>query len=298
VNAPDLLEVNVESIRRAQAETEADVGSWGFHDTPIVADSVTIGNRAEAMQNHGMVKPQAEVWIDRHGRFLLQRELATPSPIGPTTVSVLVTRRHPRWERLRRELAFIANFNGRLYQKVLHPDLDFLPAHRQCTERIEIVRPHLPRHLKTVIDLGAAEGAFSRFLEDEGFDVLAVEQDPSVHFYLRLIRDTMGYRFRIFPHDIRRFRPSAPIDVLWAMSVLHWFTKTKTNHDSLVDLLRRLSPKVIFFQPTRSDEYTNQGRYRLYEPDEFADLVRQWAGLTTVKKIGVADNGRPIYLID
>jgi hypothetical protein len=241
-----------------------------------------------------------EVWIGRTGKLGVRRgllELALARERGERPVRARVARRHPAWQRLRTELAFEERRRGHLYQKVLHPDLEVFRAAQTNTDRMRIVEPHLPKGLDTALDLGASLGQFSRYLEDHGFRVTAAEEAPfNVHF-LRLIRDTMGYSFDIFPEDVRRFEPRQAVDVLWAMSVLHFFTKTEEDHASLRTLLERLRPKMVFFQPPRGDEYHGLGWYRLYPPDEFAARVRDWCHLRTIDPLGAADNGRPIYRI-
>lgn len=247
-----------------------------------------------------VLEPELEVWLGRNGEILLRRgqlQLALARARGLDSVSASVGRRHSAWERLRVELAFVARKRGGLYQKVLHPDLDLFPALQVCVDRIRIVEGHLPDEPCTALDLGANFGEFSRFLEDKGYRVIAVEEDPASLHYLRLIRDTMGYAFEIFPQDVRVYEGFEPIDLLWAMSVLHFFTKNEADQQSLIELLGRLSPKVVMFQPPRSDEYRRRGWYRIYEPDDFADLIRTWCGLSKVQRLGVADNGRPIYKI-
>jgi hypothetical protein len=243
---------------------------------------------------------EIEVWIGESGKIGLRRgllELALARARGEAAIPARVGRRHPAWERLRLELAFEVSKRKRLYQKVLHPDLDLFPAFQTCVDRIRIVEPHLPKDLHTALDIGAQFGQFSRFLEDHGFRVTAAEETPSTLHYLRLLRDTMGYSYEIFPHDVREFRPSGPIDVVWAMSVLHFFTKNEADQESLVALLERLRPKVVFFQPPRGDEYLDRGWYRIYQPDEFAELVREWCALTKIEQLGISDRGRPIYKI-
>jgi hypothetical protein len=73
--------------------------------------------------------------------------------------------------------------------------------------------------------------------------------------------------------------------------------RTKAGCDSLIGFLGKLRPKVVFFEPPRGDEYRDRGYYRIHEPDDFAENVRQWCGLTKVEQLGVADTGRPIYKI-
>jgi SAM-dependent methyltransferase len=238
------------------------------------------------------------VWIGETGKVGLRRgllRLVLARERGDVAICARVERRHPAWERLRSELAFEVKRRGRLYQKVLHPDFELFPALQACRDRIQIVEPHLPKDLRTVLDLGASYGQFSRFLEDQGFRVTAAEESPSVIHLLRLIRDTMGYSFEIFPRDVRAFRPAEPIDVLWAMSVLHFFTKNEADQKSLIALHGRLRPKVVFFQPPGGNEYRGRGWYRIYEPDEFAELIREWCGLTRTEQLAMTELGRPIY---
>jgi hypothetical protein len=148
---------------------------------------------------------ELEVWIGETGKIAVRRgllQLALARARGDKEISARVGRRHPAWDRLRRELAFDVRHRGNLYQKVLHPDFELFPALQKCVDRIRIVEPHLPKDMRTALDLGASFGQFSRFLEDHGFRVVAAEESPPTIHYLRMIRDTMGYRFEIFPRDV------------------------------------------------------------------------------------------------
>lgn len=241
------------------------------------------------------------IWIGRQGQLLLcdgAIQLGLCKSLGCEDILVTIGHRHPEWERFRLELSVYAKrYHGRLYQKVHHPDTESFPAIHDCRDRICMILQHLPKDAKTVIDLGADLGAMTRFFEDQGYDVTAVERDPEVRYYLRLIRDQLGYKHEIFFGDIRQYCPSKRVDILSALSVLHFFLKTKSDQDSLIKLLARLSPRIIFFEPPLFREYANAGWYRNYEPDEFAELVKDWAALNTIEKIGIAVGGRPVYRI-
>lgn len=263
-----------------------------------IANEQQLEEEIALLRSHDDSSP-LEAWIASDGGIILSRgafRFLHGISAGRPPMRSHIVYRHPQWQRLRRELAFAAN-RSQLYQRMLHPDLDALPASRICTDRIDVIRPHLPRDLKTVLDLGANFGQFSLWLEKEGYEVTAVEEDPSTLHYLTLIRKTMKASFEVFPRDVRQFQPSKPVDILWAMSVLHFFTKTERDHNSLVQLLRRLSPRAIFLEPPRGDEDKEEGRFKRYPPDEFAALVCNWAGLREVRQLGVSTWRRPIYLI-
>jgi Methyltransferase domain len=306
---PPTLSAEVVSWLRAVVASDDYRTSLHFHETVnrLAHGEIFHGitSAQELAQEVDMIRSPSdtqpiEVWLTADGGIVVSRgilRVLNTAAQGGRSVKANVIWRHPQWQRVRQELAFSIKTTGKLYQKVLHPDLDLLPASRICEDRIEVVRPHLPRQLKTVLDLGASFGSFSRWLEDEGYEVTAVEDDPIAIHYLNLLRSTLGYGFKIFPHDVREFVPAKPIDILWAMSVLHGFTKTEPDHASLVRLLRHLSPKVIFFEPPRGNEYTDRGRFRIYQPDEFAELVCKSAQLQDIRQLGESETGRPIYLI-
>lgn len=243
----------------------------------------------------------ASAEIDKHGRVCLLAghvSVALARKKGDTKVLASVQRRAAEWQSLRNEIAAeVVQRGGNLYQKVLHPDLDEFPAMQTCEDRLAIIEKHLPAGLKTLTDIGSEFGQFPRFFEDHGFEVTGIEEDPKCVYYLTKIRDIMQYRFRIFPHDVRTYVPDKPVDVLVALSVLHFFTKTSQGIADLEALLGRLAPKMIFFQPPRSDEYNNRGWYRIFEPDEFAGLITRWARLSQWERIGVCNLGRPVYRI-
>ena len=243
--------------------------------------------------------PCVDVWVGPRGEIAIEGDqltLAVAREAGWRALRARVQHRDPAWKRFRDELAFEARRAGKLYQRVIHPDLEVFPTVQICSDRIDLLRGKVPPGTGLAVDLGANSGQYSMFLEDLGYRVTAVEEDPIALHQLRLGRDALGYRFDVFAGDIRDYRPPERLALLCAMSVLHFFLKTPDDEATLVALLQRLNPQRIIFQPPRSDEYTHF-MHKIYEPDEFAAKIAEWAGLEGVENLGLADNGRPIYLL-
>ncbi len=251
----------------------------------------------DGIQSNGS---KVQVRISDLGEIILAEGLSAvkeASETGMDSVEAIVVDRGPKWKKLRLSLATEVQKDGYLYQKIVHPDLDVFPALQNNNDRSRIVQDHLPKDLKTVLDIGSNYGHFSRYLEDQGFDVTAAEDDSVTAHILEMVRDALGYKHKIFIGDVRKYQPSEPVDIIWAFSIFHFFTKTEPDLESLVVMLNRLAPKCIFFQPPRDDEYTDRGWYKIFKPSDFADLVMKSAGLSKVENIGLGQHDRPIYKI-
>ena len=61
--------------------------------------------------------------------------------------------------------------------------------------------------------------------------------------------------------------------------------------------LARLHTGTIVFEPHLPDEEPMRGAYLNPEPEAFAELVRQWAGLTSVEPLGTAADGRRLFVL-
>lgn len=277
-----------------------------FRVVPEISHALTADLKEDEVRrlkqwlDSGGVFTECSGFIDGNGHIVVVKGLLIVLSAvirGVPKLPVRILWRHRHWLRLRKELVAIVKVQGRLYQRVLHPDLEGFPAVQPCTDRISLVEKHLPKGCGTALDLGACYGTFSRYLEQKGYRVVAVESDPCSVHVLSLVTSVFGSKVEIFPHDVRKYEPRDRIDILWATSVLHFFNKTRKDHESLRGLLQRLSPRYIVFEPPREEEYAKSGFYINYEPQAFANAVCSWAGLSRCETLGCSVTGRPVYLL-
>ena len=246
---------------------------------------------------------EVSVHITRDGEILFHdgaHRLAIAKLLGLNRMPVQVSIRHPAWDTFRRHLILQARHNkGKLYQRVPHPDLDVIGYSHDCTERMELIRPHLDRTTGRLLDIGANYGMFCHYMEDLGFDCVAVEMDPAHVELLKKIRGVFNRKFAveegsIFDVDLAKY---GQFEVFLALNIFHHFIKAKGTHDRLADFLARTPMNCIIFEPHKAEELENARYYRNYGERDFVAFVQEHSRLGRQRRIGRAGDGRGIYKI-
>lgn len=244
---------------------------------------------------------EISIHIGRYGELFFDdggHRLAIAQLVGCKSIPVQVSFRHKQWDLLRRSLIMEARQNGgALYQKIPHPDIEFIPASHDCSERLNLIESHLDGKHGSLLDIGANWGMFCHRLEDIGFNCVAVENDPIHIHFLEKIRDAFGKNFQIYKRsifdlDLSRF---GTFEVVLALNIFHHFTKTKDLHSKLIEFLSRLKTKSMFFEPHIKDELKSESCYRNYDEEEFVSFVIEHSRFTSRKLLGRAKDGRAIY---
>lgn len=244
---------------------------------------------------------EVAVAIGRSGELLFcdgAHRLTTALLIGVEAIPVQVAVRHPIWAQLRCELFdYARSEGGRLYQAALHPDLAAVPSAHGCEDRWALISSRLDGSGGRVLDIGANLGFFDNKLEDLGYSCTAVENDPILTRFMKVIRDANGHRFEVETDSIlvggsvrgRQYR------VVLALNILHHFLKSKAESVLLERLLVDLEAEEMFFEPHRAQEPQMEGAYSSLTPEEFTEFVAEKSGCTLVDALGHAGDGRMVY---
>jgi 2-polyprenyl-3-methyl-5-hydroxy-6-metoxy-1,4-benzoquinol methylase len=249
--------------------------------------------------NHWEVEDEISIRIGRDGDFLFedgQHRLAIAKLLNLKRIPVKITCRHSRWYRFRKEVLEYARRQPahKLYHPVTHPDLSDIPS-TYGDERFEIIKAHLPFNGGDLLDIGAHWGYFCHRFEEERFTCYAVESHaPSLYFMERL-KVAENRRFTIIPKSIFDYTEKTDFDVVLALNIFHHFIKAEKDFHRLIDLLRRLRTRVIFFQTEKPDSIQMKGAYRNFDYDEFVRFILEHSNLREAVQIGKTDDGRPLY---
>ena len=182
----------------------------------------------------------------------------------------------------------------KLYHPVTHPDLSDIPS-MYGHERFEIIKANLPFNGGDLLDIGAHWEYFCHRLEEEGFTCYAVESNaPSLYFMERL-KVAENRRFTIIPKSIFDYTEKTDFDIVLALNIFHHFIKTERDFHHLIDLLRRIRTRAMFFQTEKPDSIQMEGAYRNFDYDEFVQFILEHSNLREAVKIGKTDDGRPLY---
>ncbi len=241
--------------------------------------------------------------LGRDGRYILlsgAKRLAIARLLGLASVPVNVTTRHNRWEASRqRVLAYAGRHEGRVYQRVLHPDLVDLQAHHD-EDRLPILKRAFEGYNlagKKLVDIGAHWGQMSAAMEKLGFTVTAVEANPQSAKFTRMLRDAMENKFDVWEGSVFEFPGIGEQNVVLALNIFHHFLKAQETYDGLVSMLKRLNADMIVFAAhvyeRKGPDFQNA--YRNYPPEEFAKFVSELSRLPKIELVGKSHDGRSLF---
>lgn len=238
------------------------------------------------------------VRIGRHGEFIFEdgrHRLAIAKIVGLSRIPVLVTWRHKKWFEFRAEIVHYTRcHSGRTDQPLTHPDLSDISSQEGDT-RFRIICSNLPFKGGSLLDIGARWGYFCHKFEDEGFRCYAIEKKLDNFYFLNKLRIAEKRKFTAVRADISEFWGKNQFDVVLALNVFHHYLKSVEDYNNLVQFLRRLSTKVMFFEPHLPSDTQMHGAYRNYGNEDFVELIAQHTGLRHWECIGCGENERPIY---
>lgn len=241
---------------------------------------------------------EVTVRIGRNGEFLFEdgrHRLAIAKILGLPKIPVIVSWRHREWYLFRAQiLDYAQRYGGKVYQPITHPDLSDIPALHGDT-RFRLIKSSMPVKGGALLDIGAHWGYFCHRFECEGFHCYAVEKSSQDFYFLNRLRIAENRRFTAVHADIFEFWEKNEFDVVLALNIFHHFLKTADEYEKLVQFLRRLRIRVMFFEAHLPDEAQMQGAYRNFNNEEFVRFVAQSTGLTQWECIGYGEGGRPIY---
>lgn len=248
--------------------------------------------------------------IGRDGEFLFQdgrHRLAIAKVFGIERIPVQVLVRHKRWQEFRQKVFRIAKGkggstkkDGYLYQPLLHPDLQDIPAIHDCKDRFEAIKEDLPLEEGKVLDIGANFGYFTHKFEDIGFDCVAVEYNNENVEIAKKIKKAENKNFEFIHGDILdnktiSYLKNYQFDVILALNIFHHFLKEKERYDKLKILLNELNFKIMYFEPHLPDEKQMADAYKDYAEDEFVDFILSQTNLENKKLVYQAKDGRKIF---
>jgi 2-polyprenyl-3-methyl-5-hydroxy-6-metoxy-1,4-benzoquinol methylase len=203
--------------------------------------------------------------------------------------------RHAEWYRFRKEVIDYAKSNGDLlYQPVTHPDLCHIPS-LHGDEEFEIIKANLPMQGGDLLDIEAHWGYFCHSFEELGFNCYAVETNSSNLYFLDKLRIAENRKFKIISGSIFEYHEKNDFDVILALNVFHNFAQREDTYYSLIDLLKGLDMKVMFFQAEPTVTPQMKSTLRNFKSEEFIDVILKNSKLNECICIGKTKQGGPIY---
>ncbi|MFW9971846.1 MAG: class I SAM-dependent methyltransferase [Candidatus Odinarchaeota archaeon] len=247
------------------------------------------------------IKNKIQVVIGRNGDFILIEGifyLLLLDILKKKNIPIQIVVRHPQWIKFCNEFLKFQAIHGEIYQPLIHPDLNLKTAY-YSDKRFEIIKNNLDMKSGTVLDIGANLGFFCHNLEDLGFDCYAVEVRPSNVYFMKKLRDIEGKKFKIINKSIFDLKITKEFDIVIALNIFHHFLREKKLYFELVNFLKKLKIRTMFFQPHNPNEKIMQNAYVNYSNQEFVDFIINYSCLNKAILLNEKVDGRnrPIYKI-
>ena len=241
-----------------------------------------------------------KVGIERGGDYIVFDGLFTISLLKLSKVkdvNVKVVIRHPLWLKFSSDFLKFQSIHGEFYQPLIHPDLGFKSSYTD--QRFVIISRNLTIEKGSLLDIGANLAYFCHKFEDLGFDCYAVEIRPSNVYYMKKLRDIEGKKFKIVNKSIFDLNEKLDYDIVLALNIFHHFLREKELYNQLIDFLKRLKLKVMYFQPHDPTEGLMRNAYINFENEQFVRFIIKNSCLNEFELINKQSDGRsrPIYRI-
>ena len=239
-----------------------------------------------------------KVGVGRVGEFMLLNNIFQFSLfkiIGMNKIPIEVVLRHPLWLKFSSEFLKFQSVHGELYQPLIHPDLGFKSSH--ADERFIAIQNALTFKNGTLLDIGANLAYFCHKFEDLGFECYAVEIRPSNVHFMKKLREIERKKFKIINKSIFELNEKRDFDIVLALNIFHHFLREKGLYLKLIEFLRNLDMKVMYFQPHDPNEKVMQNAYLNYNNTQFVEFIIKNSCLNHSKSINKTSDGvnRPIY---
>ena len=238
-----------------------------------------------------------KVGVGRIGEYMLLDDIFQISLfkiIGMNKIPIEVVLRHPLWIKFSSEFLKFQSVHGELYQPLIHPDLGFKSSH--ADERFLAIQKALTLKNGTLLDIGANLAYFCHKFEDLGFDCYAVEIRPSNVHFMKKLREIERKKFKIINKSIFDLNEKR-FDIVLALNIFHHFLREKGLYLKLIEFLRNLDLKIMYFQPHDPNENVMQNAYLNYNNKQFVEFIIKNSCLNEYELINKKSDSanRPIY---
>ena len=250
----------------------------GWHEDEV---SVNIGRNGELIFNNG-----------RH-------RLTFAKLLNIDKIPAKITVRHKEWVAFKKEiLEYSLNYKNKVYEKLTHPDLSNIPSVHNGS-RYDIIKEHLTAKKGKLLDIGCHWGYFCHRFENDGFDCYGIENSRLNLYFLKKLKKAENKKFIVIPYSIFALPGGIPkeFDVFLALSVFHHFIKNEVTYKKLIQFLKNLKCKEMFFEPHNPEEPQMQKAYRNFNEDGFAKFIVLNSSFSKFEKIGYSEQGRTLYKI-
>lgn len=238
------------------------------------------------------------VAIDRDGRLLYHNanhRLPIFQILNIPEIKLKINVRHKEWAEfiqfVNRTCELHWGFQ-KCYQPIKH--IEFNNYKSEWSDyRFKIIKSVIGKDCKTLLDIGSLFGYFSSSFEEYGLDCTAVESNKEFAFIMNKLRISEDKEFQVINDDIFNLK-ERKFDVVLALNIFHHFLKKEETYKKLVEFLKSLDMKEMYFQVHSPEEKQMINAYRNFNNQDFINFILENSCLNYSKEIG-EENGRKIY---
>ncbi len=241
------------------------------------------------------------VYIRRDGEILVQHgrhRLSLAKVLEVPKVPIIIIARHKKWMDFRKHLISFSKKHrvGPLDKILTHPDLQKIPFKKDNSYFDLMIKNISLTHGK-VLDIGAKFGYFCHVLEDKGFDCYAIEENQHYAFFLKKLKRIEEKKFKIISKSIFEYNKNQELffDVVLALYILPKLLKTRESYLNLINFLKRLKVKELFFGTYNLSKFQNRNYYRNFSSKQLVNFIIENTCLNKAKLIGQTKYGRKLY---
>ena len=160
-----------------------------------------------------------------------------------------------------------------------------------------IIKNNLGFENGRLLDIGSSLGGyFCHKFEELGFDCYAMEHDPRRIYFMKKLKKYDDLEFKVIDKSIFDFDVKGKkFDAVLALNVFHHFLQEEYTFKKLLQLLKELDTKVMFFQCPSKETPIMKNDYRKYVGDRFVEFIIENSNLNYFEYLGRPENDDPIY---
>lgn len=239
--------------------------------------------------------------IGREGQLLFingRHRLSIAKLLKIPEVSVVFFIRHKKWMEFRKNLIVFAKKcqGGKLIYRLTYSDLQDIPF-KYGDLNFNLIKENISISQGTLLDIGSNLGFFCHKFEDEGFECYAVEENRVDLYFLRKLKKVENKKFNIIHESIFEYNKNQELvfDVVLALNGFHKYLEKKETFLDLINFLKRLKVKELFFGISKPSKFGKKNVYRNYGLNEFIDFIIENSCLNNAIVIGKTEHGRALY---
>lgn len=244
---------------------------------------------------------EISVAVGRDGQFLTghgKHRLSIVKIIKIDSIPINIIIRHKKWVQFKSYLIHYLRKKRRgNYKEILnHPDLQNLPL-KKGEISFDLVRNNISISKGTILDIGAEAGYFCHKFENEGYNCIALEDEPLNVYFLKKLKKIENKKFKIISKSLLELiqNDDIEIDAILSLGKLYEFLKSKESFLELKVFLNKLKLKELILGVKIPNRITKKNYYMTYSPDQFVDFILKNSCLDKAKFIRKTKMGRYLF---